>query len=200
MVLSQMIMNLDSPQVRKDLSDRYELHATLMRFVDKGASKPLWRLEWNTRTRYPTLLIQTEAAPDPSAVAELDPTYIVKFGSRRNILYENLSNGDEFNFRLRANPTVTRDGKRHGLYREEEQIAWLSRQLEKSGAKLVFTQTSDSVTERMKRRKGSRPISIHGVTFDGVLRTQNPDRLRSAIQSGIGHAKALGFGLLTLAQ
>jgi len=35
--------------------------------------------------------------------------------------------------------------------------------------------------------------------FDGVLRVTDPDRLRRALTHGIGHGKAFGCGLLTLA-
>ncbi|MEM0963873.1 MAG: type I-E CRISPR-associated protein Cas6/Cse3/CasE, partial [Bacteroidota bacterium] len=38
-----------------------------------------------------------------------------------------------------------------------------------------------------------------GVRFDGELRVIDPDRLAVAVASGIGPAKAFGFGLLSLA-
>jgi CRISPR system Cascade subunit CasE len=34
--------------------------------------------------------------------------------------------------------------------------------------------------------------------FDGLIEGIDPERLRLAVRSGLGHAKALGLGLLSL--
>ena len=47
------------------------------------------------------------------------------------------ANGQLLRFRLRANPTVTRAGKRHGLTSQGAQLAWLQRQGERGGFQLV---------------------------------------------------------------
>lgn len=200
MVLSRMVLNPDCSAVRRDLADKYELHSTLMRLVDEGASKPLWRLETGRNTQNPTLLIQTESEPDPSGIRTAAEDYYLEFGSRSNVLFRNLQDGDEFNFRLRANPTVTREGKRHGLVQESDQINWLSKQLQKAGSQLMYAHTSEVSRERLKRQRGRPPITLLGVTFDGVLKVTDSGNLTSSIKHGFGHAKAFGFGLLTLAQ
>jgi CRISPR-associated protein Cas6/Cse3/CasE subtype I-E len=43
-----------------------------------------------------------------------------------------------------------------------------------------------------------KPIELHAVIFEGVLRVTNPARALKTIQHGIGPAKGLGFGLLLL--
>lgn len=199
MVLSQIVLNLDHPDARRDLGDPYEMHATLMHLADSGASKPLWRVEHRRHTEAPVVLVQTEQAPDPSTLMRGERPYFLDFGSRRNVLLRNLEPGDQLNFRVRANPTVTRAGKRHGLLRTEEQLGWLERQLDRAGARLLLAQTSEARRERMGRRRGNQPIVILGVTFDGALEVHDAEALRKAVATGIGHAKALGFGLITLA-
>jgi CRISPR system Cascade subunit CasE len=55
--------------------------------------------------------------------------------------------------------------------------------------------------QRLNLRKGGQSKSISLVTarFDGILRVTDPVKLRHALTHGIGHAKAFGCGLLTLA-
>jgi CRISPR system Cascade subunit CasE len=38
------------------------------------------------------------------------------------------------------------------------------------------------------------------VLYEGVLRVENAEALAEAVKAGIGHAKAYGFGLLSLAK
>lgn len=199
MVLSRLVLNLDHPDVRRDLADPYEMHATLMRLAEAGGSKPLWRLEHQRHADAPVVLVQTAHAPDASVLERDEASYCLDFGSRPNILLRNLQSGDVLNFRVRANPTVTRLGKRHGLLRTEEQLAWLERQMQRAGVRLLFAQTSDVRRERMGRRRDGHPIVIHGVTFDGALEVEDAEALRNTVLTGIGHARALGFGLITLA-
>lgn len=201
MVLSRVVLNPECTRVRRDLADRYEMHSTLMRLVDAGASKPLWRLENSRIAAQPFVLIQTEDHPTLEALQENDDYFVEQgSGSRNNILLRNLQSGDQLNFRVRANPTVTRERKRHGLVRYEDQIDWLHRQMNRGGARVLDVQTSDVLRERMARRRGGKPIVIQGVTFDGVVEVEDAVQFRETVQRGIGHARALGFGLITLAQ
>jgi CRISPR system Cascade subunit CasE len=125
-----------------------------------------------------------------------------------------LEAGERFRFRLRANPCVTRDGKRLGLLRLQDQEAWLIRKGEMHGfvvPLLPSTPTEDSVPARadvrvthqqMLRGKqhSGNGIRVFSVLYDGVLRVADPDRFRAALHSGIGHGKALGLGPLSLAR
>jgi CRISPR system Cascade subunit CasE len=43
-------------------------------------------------------------------------------------------------------------------------------------------------------------ITHFGVRFDGLLRVEDPERLKIGLSSGIGSAKGFGFGLLSLAR
>lgn len=200
MVLSKVVLNLESPFARRDLADAYELHATLMRLVDAGASKPLWRLERKRDVAPPEVLLQTDETPDWSALKDVDEAYFAHASSRPNRLVENLRTGDVLNFRVRANPTVKRDGKRHGLVRYEEQVEWMERQLRKHCAAPLRVQPNETRREVMKRRKGGKPIVLVGVTFDGILQVEDADGVRALVADGVGHGRALGFGLVTLAR
>lgn len=109
-------------------------------------------------------------------------------------------------FLLTANPVKTitdaqRDAKpgkksekcRVPLIREEEQLQWLSR-------KFIGMAEIEAATvlphAPLYFRKGNRGGKLFTVTFEGVLRVRDSAALISLLESGIGHAKAFGCGLL----
>lgn len=201
MVLSRLELNLEDPSARRDLANPYEMHSTLMRVVEESASRPLWRIEQQLDVSMTaSILIQSEGVPDSEALRAYAPKYFRKFDSKQNVLLENLANGQVLNFRLRANPTVTREGKRHGLDDVDEQLAWIERQVTRAGGELLGAETSNPAKLKMVRRSQSSPIVILGVTFDGQLRVLDDLLLKVAVRTGIGPGKALGFGLLTLSR
>lgn len=200
MVLSKVTLDLEDVHARRDLADPYEMHATLMRLVDGGVSRPLWRLEVPRGPLPPHILVQTDEEPNPSQLRAGGTPYFTSFESRPHLLASDLREGELLRFRLRANPTVTREGRRHGLLREQEQLAWIDRSLSKGGASDVLATVTASGRHVMRRRRGGAPIVVQGATFDGVLRVNDVQALRRTLIEGIGHAKALGFGLLTVAR
>jgi CRISPR system Cascade subunit CasE len=201
MVLTRIVLNLSSAAARRDLTDPYEMHSTLMRLVDAGSSKPLWRLEAGRGAQPPILLlVQTERTPDPRALSADGDPYFESFETRENRLLEAIATGSRLNFRVRANPTVTRDGKRHGLVRHEDQMEWISRQVTRAGSDLVSATPLEVRREVLGRKRRTNSIVLTGVTFDGVMDVRNPEALRETVRKGIGHARSLGFGLLTIAR
>lgn len=199
MYLSQLTLDPGQPQARRDLANRYDLHRTLCRAFDEPAdARPLWRLELLRPGEPPRLLVQSRAAPDWARLHAAHPGYLADARSKPLDLAGHLAPGLRLRFRLEANPTVTRAGKRHGLRREDEQLAWLQRQAARGG----FAVEAAVVTreERLALRKPGqpRPIVLHAVTYDGRLVVADPDPLAAALDTGLGHGKALGLGLLSL--
>jgi len=58
---------------------------------------------------------------------------------------------------------------------------------------------SNRTTSRFTKRDHTPPIVVSSAQFDGALRVTDANLLRKALTHGIGHAKAFGCGLLTLA-
>lgn len=126
------------------------------------------------------------------------------------LLDQTFSEGDLLQFRLRANPTKklsknhTREGKgvRVGLYTEEDQRTWLSRKGSQGGFHVVSCQVTPEGRARgtSSGHDGQVKMSLLSVRFDGVLQVTDPDALLVTLHSGIGSAKAFGFGLLSLAK
>jgi CRISPR system Cascade subunit CasE len=205
MYLSKLTLNPQHPQARRDLGDAYEMHRTLSRAYAPcaNASLPrfLWRLEPSTGILpSATLLVQSDVSANWSVLDSM-PGYTTEVLGNKPVDLERLIEaGARYRFRLLANPTVTRNGKRYGLTKEEEQYAWLSRQGEKHGFALAACQRLRN--ERIETRQGrtNHRITVHSVLFEGLLRATEPAAMRQAVGTGIGHGKALGLGMLSLAR
>jgi CRISPR system Cascade subunit CasE len=203
------------------LANPYQLHSTLCRAFSPPEKKCptgafLWRLEPELDSRgAPRILIQSNAPPDWSNLtpngwlAEADTTIDLK----ERLQLDSLTAGQRFRFRLRANPCVTRNGKRLGLLKLEDQEAWLERKGESHGFSLPKVQSFDfsemsisridvsaSHAEMLRdKQRSDDSICIFSILFDGFLTVSEPDRFKKALQKGIGHGKVMGLGLLSVA-
>lgn len=204
MYLTQLRLEPRSAQARRDLADPYDMHRTLVRaFVQDETQAPprfLWRLEPGQVWAQPVLLVQSAHAADWSVLTRL-PGYLQNDELPQTKAFEAatlLRAEARYRFRLVANPTVTRVGKRHGLFGEDAQLAWLHRQGERTGFTVETALVSGS--DQLQGRKGATRVSLLRVCFDGVLRARDIDPLKQALSAGIGPGKAFGCGLLSLAR
>jgi len=204
MFLSQLRLNPASSAARRDLADVYQMHRTLSRVyavgVDTRPAKFLWRLERAGAMGEPgALLVQSSVLGNWRALDDL-PGYVASIHADKPVDVEKwVVPGRGYRFRLAANPTVTREGKRLGLLKEEDQLAWLGRQAQRGGFGVIGA--ACSACDRIDvpyGAKGNR-ITVTRVQFDGELVATEPAALQQTLQVGIGHAKALGMGLLSLA-
>jgi CRISPR system Cascade subunit CasE len=205
MYLSRLTLDPLHPQGRRDLSSRYEMHRTLVRAFAPDVHSPparfLWRLESNlSAPSAAVLLVQSETLADWSVLAAF-PGYALEILGNKPVDLERLIQTESrFRFRLHANPTVTRQGKRFGLLREAEQVAWLDRQGQKSGFALISCLRTGNERIRIRQNGTGRTITVETVLFEGVLESLNAEALRSAVGHGLGHGKAWGLGLFSLAR
>jgi CRISPR system Cascade subunit CasE len=214
MYLSRLILNPRNRRVQREVADPYQMHRSLMNaFPDdlkEGDERVLFRLEQKPSHSGLQLLVQSLTLPDwswlevPNARGYLLPVAVPNPAVKAFDV--DLSPGQVLAFRLRANPTVKRkfpsgDHKRVGLYREEEQMGWLQRKAEHGGFRLLSARTSHQTTISgwAGRNEGRHRLRLLAVRFDGLLEVADPDRLRGTIRQGVGSAKGLGFGLLSLA-
>lgn len=207
-------------EARRDLSDPYQLHSTLCRAFSTPDSKCpegefLWRLEPETDVNgCPRILVQSRSIPDWTGIgvqkwlAEADSAIDLK----NRLKLDSLNSGKRFRFRLRANPSACRNGKRLGLLRQEEQEVWLARKGEQHGfslPQLVAFDFSEPSQERIDvrvsqgqmllgKQHSGNGIRIYSVLYDGILSVTEPDKFRDVLQTGIGHGKVMGLGLLSV--
>ncbi len=207
MFLSRLLLNPQHRQVQRELSDRYQLHRTLMRaFPDilPEGERVLHRVETALRGGQIVVLVQSHTSPDWAYLLE-KPHYLQAPPEIKSIRYS-LKEGAELHFRLRANPTIKTSSQRHPqkktrvpLVHEEKQRAWLARKGEQHGFRILQQRISQPQTYR-GRKHGSASIQIFTVQFDGVLQVTDAARFTEALAFGIGPAKSFGCGLLSVAQ
>jgi CRISPR system Cascade subunit CasE len=93
-----------------------------------------------------------------------------------------------------------------------DQLTWLTDRLQRSGCTVLTDTVEDDevaavrVTDRHRltfkksqRQGDTAPVALQSVTFEGLLRIDDPDAARQALLDGVGAGKAYGFGLITLA-
>lgn len=207
MYLSRLQLNPRSKQARTDLANPYQLHATLCRAFAPEDQRPprfLWRLE---EGKSPQVLVQSAEAPDWQVLLQRFPGYFAQPPQSKPIPLAHLQPSQILRFRLKANPTVTKrdpgdpEGKkrkRHGLKEVEEQLQWLHRQGQKNGFTVLGAMVAGSERVRMYKHTSDSPIVVQAVLYEGHLKIADLDTFKQTLETGLGHAKALGFGLLSI--
>lgn len=204
MYLSQLHLNPAHRAARRDLADPYQMHRTLSRvFAEVAEIRPsrfLWRLERAGSVGEAGAVLVQSAAPGRWHLLNELPGYLTKLHADKQVSIEKwIAVGRKYRFRLTANPTVTRDGKRFGLLKEEQQLAWLGRQAQRGGFDVVGAVCSGCDRINVPYGNGGTRMTVTRVQFDGELIAREPAVFMLTLQSGIGHAKAFGLGLLSLA-
>jgi CRISPR system Cascade subunit CasE len=205
MYLSKLILDPRNAQARRDLADAYEMHRTLARaYVRDDETSPvrfLWRLERRADDQAScVVLVQSAHAGDWAALKAM-PGYVDQVQPNKAVdLATLIQTGARYRFRLLANPTVTREGKRYGLTREDEQLAWIARQGERNGFSVLGCVRGVDERLQVRQGRGGNRITLHTALFDGVLQADSAELLRLGVLNGFGHGKAMGLGLLSLAR
>ncbi|MEI6209864.1 MAG: type I-E CRISPR-associated protein Cas6/Cse3/CasE [Desulfuromonadales bacterium] len=202
------------------MANPYQLHSTLCRAFSPPETKCtkgefLWRLEPETDSSgNPRILVQSRKLPDWNGItvkgwlAEADAAINLK----ERLKLDSLKAGQHFRFRLRANPCVTRNGKRLGLLKQEDQEKWLERQAQQHGfllPQLLSFDYSESSEERpdvrisqeqmlCDKQHTNNSIRVFSVLYDGMLTVTEPEAFTKALQGGIGHGKVMGLGMLSV--
>lgn len=207
MFLSRLILNPLSRRVQKELAEPYELHRTLMRAFSEdlqpGDERVLFRVDVQRRTGVPVVLVQSMTEPDWSFLAE-DPGYLMPTtpevqNPASKPFQPRLVRGQLLRFRLRANPTFRRAGKRLAWLREEDQIHWLDRKADQSGFRIISITVVPEGFQKATRSENKQQMRHYAVRFDGILQVTDPEAFLQALRRGIGSGKAFGFGLLSIA-
>jgi CRISPR system Cascade subunit CasE len=197
MYLSRLVLDPAKPRAGRALARPYLLHQAVMAGFDpeeRGDTRVLFRIEPERPPGRVILLVQSEAEPQWNRASErfFGPLICAQMKELRIAL----SAGQRLRFRLRANPTVKREGKRLGLYGEERQRLWLQRKFDQGGVSVGDFRVVDEglTTDR------DPPLELQSALYEGSLVVRDPGALMDAVRAGIGTGKAFGFGLLSLAR
>ncbi|MFT8330545.1 type I-E CRISPR-associated protein Cas6/Cse3/CasE [Bifidobacterium psychraerophilum] len=179
--------------------------------ISVGNNRALWRIDHDRSGQSVKLYIVSETHPrDDILLSELG----VEVQDCSSCGYESflsrLDCGQEWGFRLKANPTKSlpsgvagQRGKRCGISNKDEQLEWLWKQGRAHGFHMPINRLE--VPEVVIRESGSvnfsrrqSTVTLMSTVYEGVLAVDDPTLLREALVSGIGRAKGYGFGLMTL--
>lgn len=219
MFLNRIHLDPRCREARRDLADPYQLHSSLCRAFCEPDQKCaegeiLWRLEPKSNAKgLPRILVQSRKIPNWKAIsakgwlADADEPIDLK----EKLKLDSLMSGRRFRFRLRANPSVKRNGKRLGLLQLEEQEKWIERKGQQHGFSLPrlpsFALTeSNRIDVRVSQERllrgnqhSGNSIRIFSVLYDGILIVTEHNLFKKTLTTGIGHGKVMGLGLLSVA-
>ncbi|MCY4331327.1 MAG: type I-E CRISPR-associated protein Cas6/Cse3/CasE [Cyanobacteria bacterium MAG CAR1_bin_15] len=208
--LAKLTLNLQSRQARKDLADPYDMHRTLNRAFTgpDGLSPFLWRLEDSRPGELPVLLVQSKDAPDWQQLPE---RWSVDQAQRVWEPEKVIRPGQWVRFRVLVNPTITTvpkgvdvqgsargHRKRLGLTKAEDQLGWLQRQGQRLGLRDMDATVVRSGKVRSSKKKG-HPMTVVIALLEGQALVGDAAALAGGIRTGIGHARMLGLGLISVA-
>ena len=204
MYLSLLKLNPRSRKAMTEMSRPYELHRSLMKaFRDKGSGGPgrvLFRLDIDRKDGNISVLVQSEKKPDWMALNG-QGSFLLEEPQTKS--YEPaVAVGQMLYFRLRANPTIKRSGKRLGILREGDQIEWFRRKAKEAGFDIVSLTVVPEGMAHDKMTDGvasKHDLSLFSVRFDGILKVIESHIFRQTLERGVGSGKGLGFGLLSIA-
>lgn len=220
MYLTRFRFNTARRGARKLLASPQALHAAVLagfcRREDRSrdGARTLWRVDHN-RDHEVLLYIVSPGQPDLTHLVEQAgwPTTDTWQTRPYQPFLDTVANGQVWAFRLTANPvhngrkdTRAPDTQRFGHVTVERQTKWLTDQAGKHGF-TICRQTDGQLNLVVSRRqiltftriRGQRPVTLTTATYDGVLHIDDAERFRRVLTNGIGHARAYGCGLLTLA-
>jgi CRISPR system Cascade subunit CasE len=201
MYLSQLnLKRMDRGAIRA-LADVYRLHQLVMKgfAAYSNTDRVLYRAEPEERNELVTILVQSLQAPDWGCFVDENRGVATAKVKEFSTAFKA---GDTYRFRLRANPVVTRDSKRHGLIRDESLLEWLGKKEKKIGVRFCSMSVIDEgyVTGTKGSQEKQHRMSIKVARFEGALEVVDPAVFGETFLSGIGPAKAFGCGLLSLAR
>lgn len=228
MYLSRLILDLQNHLARRDLFSPYEMHRSVLKGfpdnVNGGTGRVLYRPELlSNLSRTVTVLVQSEKKPDWTTL-EYNKGYFFREPEYKLVNPEFQEN-QILHFCVRANPTyrkkeaVGTKGKRLAVLKENDLNNWFLKKSSQSGFMvedlenavkeqrsckniLVITEGKVLVSRPHTDNQDSNRFiqTHHAVWFKGNMIVKAPNVLKEALASGIGSAKAFGFGLLSFAK
>jgi len=219
MFLTRFHLDPRSQGGSRALGDAQRMHAVVAAAtstassLDAASGRTLWRLDRDDPAT-PVLWVVSLVRPDLdgfAADAGKVVAGVVYETKSYDALLDRLEVGQVYAFRLAAN--AARSGRlspeskvtqRFGHVTAAQQIAWLQVRAEVFGFSLSKSTTGelDAAVVGGRRltffRQGQR-VTIALREFMGHLEVSDPEQLRRSLVNGIGHGRAYGCGMLTLA-
>ncbi len=216
MYLTRMQLDVNKRETMKALSSPSMIHGAVENAFQGERKRKLWRIDCLQGKWY--LMLVSEDQPDLTKAVKQFGLLQSKWETKDyQPLLNRIQNGDNWHFRLTANPTVSRlpkkkagtdlnsgitRGKIYAHQTSEQQELWLENRAISHGFALDRREFHVVHTEWYHFKKKSQShgqISILGATYEGRLHVTDAECFRATLCDGIGREKAYGMGLLTIA-
>jgi CRISPR system Cascade subunit CasE len=220
MFLTRFNLNPRSRSGARYLTNPQRLHAVIygamptQPVVATSEGRPLWRVDRDDAAA-PVLWVVSPERPSLDALAEEAGRSVdgLVYQTRPyDVLLDRLSEGQVYAFKLAAN--ASRSGRaspesartqRFGHVTAAQQLEWLVARAPRHGFSFPPTVGGEPDVvvvgaSRSSFRRDQGRVTVRVSEFAGRLRVTDPVALRRALTQGIGHARAYGCGLLTLAR
>ncbi len=190
MYLTRIILG-KSQAARLKISDAYAWHQRLWEaFPDASAANRNFLFRIDDAAMDMKVLMLSQSEPAAPIWGYWEPKKIV----------DSFLSHNAYRFQLKANPTMRRsnDRRRLGIYAEKQLREWMQRKAGQHGFdiqenSLVVGAPIDEYFQKNGRR--GKHVSVD---FQGVLAVRDTNLFSDCFSTGIGSAKAFGFGLLML--
>lgn len=222
--LTRMEINPRRREARRYLGSPQVMHAAVEAAFSarESGERRLWRIDRVGEAVW--LYIVSTSRPDLTHVMEAIGRPATSSWETKEYgpFLDRLGNGQVWGFRLTANPTHSgrkrpgsRDTQRFGHLTASQQEQWLAARLGRWGASSVtqvnedasrdtagsFSVVGREVVQFTHGHEARRSrVTLTRASYEGLLQITDAQKLRSALVEGMGHAKAYGCGLMTLAR
>jgi CRISPR system Cascade subunit CasE len=203
MYLSKLVLNEREKAIYGDLGNAHKLHQRIMQgFPDESVDNPRqqWHILYRQEPDSLIILVQSAIEPDWS---RLPIDYLLSSDFKQlNWDAKQFSIGNLYQFRLKANPSKRDKETRKtiGMFRREDQIAWLERKSAQHGFQTTGIDVIPVPKTYGTKAKGTKPIQIHSVIFQGILQVTDSSSFVQCLREGIGRGRSYGCGLLSIAK
>lgn len=202
MILSKLYVDAGHPSIRQALRNCQDMHKNLMKaFREERAQSGVLYTVSKKRDRIEIYVLSNE---EPQWAALETNGYHCIGVKDISALQEMYAEGSAFRFELSAYPAkkirgIGKNSKRVFLRTAEERSAWMERQAEKNGFRIVSLQELGQ-TQEIYGQKGQDDIRYNAVKFVGMLEIVDQAAFWNGYTRGIGSGKAYGLGMLMISR
>jgi len=199
--LTRILLNT-SAFVFQEIEDAYKLHQRVLSLFPVGTTasqRILYRFDAEPRQ----IIIQSQTPPmldrlpKDYALPLMDCPVNTLLNPHSKKFRATFKRGGIYRFRLRANPTIKKGGKRIPITAETDNTNWLHRKSELGGFS-VFSVDSLVRESVITGIRGRNKITFNSTLFEGLLMVSDVKKFTSTFLGGLGGGKSFGFGMLSL--
>lgn len=205
MYLSRIMLDDSNRKVIEGMVRPSLFHGAIEWSTGKERMRNVWRVD-HLQGR-DCILLATQEVPD---LTDLQRQFGSKDEEPLTKLYDpflqSLRPGQQWRFRIKINPVKVREGKRYPVLNKdlyawftEKALSW-GMDIDKESICIMEINDYNFYKDVSMRSQRGKYVRFKAVTFEGVMRVTDENKVRYALINGIGKEKAYGCGMLTLAR